>query len=280
MKRRKLMMMNKIIFRAEEDDPLLDSPTQLLNPQEDRKTFTKFMKGAIAFGLLTGILLHKKESGIKTKEKINMKNLFSVLPNAEQIVNNFIVKHHSDLIKTTMKDLRKLINKAHKDGKSNADIAKAITKKFGEQYDRARSLKIARSMSTGVSNAGITIEMQRQGVNRKKWRATFDLRTRLDHIDTHEETHTNPILVHEYFWVGGWQAMYPADPLLPPEQAINCRCRVVNADFDDVRCRHGDDLFRIDRAQVEVIVQRQLRRYFRNQLKLIKKRIKNPRLRL
>lgn len=62
---------------------------------------------------------------------------------------------------------------------------------------------------------------------RKSWIATGDKRTRRSHLVAHMTYAENPIPIDEPFIVGGVQLMYPLDPAGPPQETINCRCRMV-----------------------------------------------------
>jgi hypothetical protein len=54
----------------------------------------------------------------------------------------------------------------------------------------------------------------------KVWLATGDDRTRDTHIDAHEQT----VPLNDFFIVGGHDAMYPHDPILPIRERARCRC--------------------------------------------------------
>lgn len=61
---------------------------------------------------------------------------------------------------------------------------------------------------------------------KKRWIATLgDRRTRPAHLQAHAETADKPIPVSQAFDVGGDKLRFPGDPLGPPGQTINCRCR-------------------------------------------------------
>lgn len=89
---------------------------------------------------------------------------------------------------------------------------------------------IARTESIRAANAGATGTAGRLGATRKLWIATFDGRTRDDHLQAHYDYNEGgtygPIPLTDSFVVGGVQMQFPGDPQGTPEQFINCRCTV------------------------------------------------------
>lgn len=69
----------------------------------------------------------------------------------------------------------------------------------------------------------------------KEWIAVLDARTRGSHVRAHGQR----VPVDEPFVVGGVRLMHPADPAGPPQETINCRCRMVTMLPDN-----PEDLFR------------------------------------
>jgi Phage Mu protein F like protein len=66
---------------------------------------------------------------------------------------------------------------------------------------------------------------------KKRWVAVDDSRTRSTHYtvgDVFADSGLPTVVgVKENYIVGGFDAMFPRDPSLPPEEAINCRCHSV-----------------------------------------------------
>jgi len=93
-------------------------------------------------------------------------------------------------------------------------------------FNRARSLVIARTESTTAANYGIQIgaESSDYEVN-KFWINTKDKRTR----HTHLAMTTERIGINQPFNVGGTLMMYPGEPsnkfnIIPAAEVVNCRC--------------------------------------------------------
>jgi hypothetical protein len=88
---------------------------------------------------------------------------------------------------------------------------------------------VARTQVIEASNAGSFATAQASGLAMKKfWIATDDLRTRPEHLDAESNYSPGgtpgPIDLNEPFIVGGFSAMFPAAPSLPPSMRFNCRC--------------------------------------------------------
>lgn len=95
----------------------------------------------------------------------------------------------------------------------------------GAPYWMGRAETIARTETLGAWANGEYLAMvdyamtTRQSFD-KIWIASHDDRTRPDH----READGQRVALEGVFYVGGWPAIIPHDPALPPEQVINCRC--------------------------------------------------------
>lgn len=58
---------------------------------------------------------------------------------------------------------------------------------------------------------------------KKEWAAVIDNRTRPSHLAAHGQI----VDWDADFEVGGHSCSYPNDPSLPPEEVVNCRCRMI-----------------------------------------------------
>lgn len=75
------------------------------------------------------------------------------------------------------------------------------------------------SLANGASKDAATLT----GMNFKTWVATFDDKTRPEHVDAHGQT----VSINDPFDVGGEDADYPGDPALSDAMAANCRCTLA-----------------------------------------------------
>ena len=93
-------------------------------------------------------------------------------------------------------------------------------------FNRARSLVIARTESTTAANYGIQIGAESSDYEVVKfWINTKDKRTRRSHL----AMTTERIGINQPFNVGGTLMMYPGDPgnqfnVIPAAEVVNCRC--------------------------------------------------------
>lgn len=108
-------------------------------------------------------------------------------------------------------------------GDSIPDIATRLAKEVGEK-NRGAAIRNARTMATGVQNAGREDSYRRaesMGIKMKQqWLATLDNRTR----------HSHRMLDGETVEVGGTFSngcRYPGDPNGAPSEIYNCRCTMI-----------------------------------------------------
>lgn len=129
-------------------------------------------------------------------------------------------------------------------GESVGAIATRICKSTCDS-DRKAAIRNARTMTTGIQNAGRVDSYKRaedMGINLKQqWIATLDGRTRHEH----RQLDGMMVDVGGVFTVDGYDIEYPGDPSAAPEMVYNCRCTLIPAleGFDrDMSLRHDDHL--------------------------------------
>jgi phage portal protein BeeE len=124
--------------------------------------------------------------------------------------------------KHTRANLRKLVEQSVEDGWSTQQLADAIEEDHPRLFDSTRALRIARSESTAAINGGQALVREDLGdvVDGQEWLSTLDEATR----ESHAEADGQIVDVGKPFTVGGYDARWPGDPNLPPEERINCRC--------------------------------------------------------
>lgn len=111
-------------------------------------------------------------------------------------------------------------------GESIGKLSTRLAKTVGES-DRKAAVRNARTMTTGVQNAGRIASYDRandMGIKTKKqWLATLDNRTRHWHASLDGVTVDNDKpFVNEY-----GEIMYPGDPKADPANIYNCRCTLI-----------------------------------------------------
>jgi len=114
------------------------------------------------------------------------------------------------------------------------------------EVTRKRAKAIVRTETTTAFNGGHQAAMEAlvdesSGaaalIEGKEWLATFDEDTRINHALASGQV----VSVKAPFIVGGYEAMYPADVSLPPEERVNCRCTNVTAFVKDAGKPEAND---------------------------------------
>lgn len=132
---------------------------------------------------------------------------------------------------TVFASVNRLTMKANSEGWGAAELAEHVQELLdatdSEQW-KGRAETIARTEAIGAYNAGTFkgfqgLAAQLGGEWEKGWLATEDDRTRPTHHDA--DLQRVPLLGH--FDVGGYPALFPGDPSLPPQEVINCRCSML-----------------------------------------------------
>lgn len=132
-------------------------------------------------------------------------------------------------------------------GESIPKLATQLAKTVGES-DRKAAIRNARTMTTGVQNAGRMASYDRankMGIKtQKQWLATLDARTRHWHASLDGEVMDNDEpFVNEF-----GEIMYPGDPEAAPMNIFNCRCTLIASikgferDVSDLDLRHDEHL--------------------------------------
>jgi uncharacterized protein with gpF-like domain len=131
-------------------------------------------------------------------------------------------------------DIGEIIKNGVDDGLTVQEMAKRIADEL-EDDSIDRALNIATTESTGGLNAGHTlaIEDAAEGgdgqIVGRQWLAIGDESTR----ETHIEANNQIVPIGQPFIVGGYEADYPGDDSLPPEERCRCRCTTIAAFADD-----------------------------------------------
>lgn len=118
--------------------------------------------------------------------------------------------------------------------KTAKQIANEIAKR-----NRNAAIRNARTYTTAAENKGRIDSYDRaeqMGIKvKKKWMATLDDRTRVEHRHLDGQVREND----EPFETDGYEIMYPGDPDAEPEMIYNCRCTLVaeieGIDYHDER---------------------------------------------
>jgi len=89
------------------------------------------------------------------------------------------------------------------------------------QVSRARAVRLVRSEIVSASNYGSLAGAESTGLKLDKyWVNSAGGRTRPSHVAAGGQT----VDLQAMFVVGGFAGRFPGDPLLPPQERLNCRC--------------------------------------------------------
>lgn len=126
------------------------------------------------------------------------------------------------------KQIQSVMTQALLQGESIGKIATRLSKTVGDS-DRKACIRNARTMTTGVQNAGRVDSYKRaesMGIElEQEWLATLDSRTRHEHRMLDGQR----VKVGEKFKVDGYELAFPADPEGEAFLVYNCRCTLVPA---------------------------------------------------
>jgi hypothetical protein len=139
-----------------------------------------------------------------------------------------IVSISEETIKQALKIIRSVIELSTDNGWGADETARQIRKALldvGEEINKWRALRIARTEVITASNQGALMGAQSTGYPMEKfWIATYDQRTRDTHLVVESQ---NPKNMDEGFRVGAYLMECPGDPDAGPEEVINCRCSIA-----------------------------------------------------
>lgn len=131
---------------------------------------------------------------------------------------------------TTRNYVKGVIDKGVTEGLSVAQLAKRLRDELGEEYNRARSMNIARTESAAALNAGHDfaigqLEHEIGMVVGKEWASALTDTTR----ESHADMDMTVVPAKGLFNLNGVLVPYPAHFLLPPGDRCNCLCMVMEA---------------------------------------------------
>ena len=192
------------------DDDVLAAPF-------DVAQWTETFQQAI-LPILTEIV---EDAGVDTFDLLGLLSDFDVNnPLIRQWLETAAFTFAQEVNKTTIEQLRAVLQEGIDNGASIDELAETIKQTFGEISD-TRAETIARTETAEAVNAG-SIEAARQSsvVAGKVWLSARDQRVRESHIEAHGQERK----LDEAFDVGGSSLMHPGDGNGAPEEIINCRC--------------------------------------------------------
>lgn len=142
----------------------------------------------------------------------------------KQLMETFFLNESADLVTDVTETTRDRIKQALADSEELpiSQRASYLEETLNSpDFNRSRSLMIARTETTRAANKGATLgNLDADYETVKQWISILDSNTRPDHVDANGQQVNNL----DYFIVGGYQCQYPGDASLPAKESINCRC--------------------------------------------------------
>jgi len=191
-----------------------------------RETFAPVMQGVITD--------QGKRWAADLGMSFDVRNFF-----AEDWFDQYTLVFAQQINATTLDELGTLFKQAQAEGWSVPEMQKHLTTMFDQWSQGAatpedfewytsrmppyRTEMISRTETLRSSNQGSQELFKEWNVSQHEWLATKDDRVRPDHAEADGQV----VGIDEPFKVGGYDAMFPGDPNLPPEESINCRCTVL-----------------------------------------------------
>lgn len=140
--------------------------------------------------------------------------------------------------------IRVAVDEGINEGESVPEMAERIDQQFLRSNSETwtnRATVVARTEAMGAYNAGSwdAFEVMEEELDtpfEKVWLATIDSRTR----DSHFIADGQRVPFNSTFTVGGFPGLFPGDPMLPPQEVIQCRCTflvVEPGETTDMRVR-------------------------------------------
>ena len=132
---------------------------------------------------------------------------------------------------TTAEKVRNLLANILGQNLSRREQAKLFEETLNDpDFNRARSLVIARTESTTAANFGINMGAESSDYEVQKfWINTKDKRTRRSHLLMTQDR----IAINQPFIVGGIPMMYPGEVGAPAAEVVNCRCVMATEAIKD-----------------------------------------------
>jgi F like protein len=147
-------------------------------------------------------------------------------PASQAMLDQVAARIQSGITAAIREQVANAIRDGHENGHSVRQVATAI-RTAADEISRPRAEMLARTDLNALSNGGSLLAAQASGAaSYKVWTTAEDDRVREMHVDADGQT----VTIDAPFDVCGESALYPGDPGLSDDCAINCRCTITYAD--------------------------------------------------
>ena len=251
------------------EDALTDQTSYLLKEIKKHKTLSALLTA----GVLEDIF--ERDTCGKAITKVMSKELEKLVPKLVQTYVNFIdadlkipsvsqrtlnwidswSKELGDMMKVTAHDaLSKMIKDSFDEGSDINSLIREIQENgIRNEYYRARTVAVTEVLRAhNVSRQ--EADMQNPAVTRKKWVHTGAHKN--EPRENHVEMDGQIVAIDEPYTLTGmdgtiYEPMFPTDPLLPPEESINCHCLSQSIVDDDVLAMPLEERQRLQQEAVD-----------------------------
>ena len=218
--RRLRQVIGKAMTKAAKNlnDPLMLESLEIEHRADIEKALNNLWKKSSS--LMYGLLYEQNQ-----RKKFGAQFLPTITANAVamQYIRNFGTQKITQVTRTTMDDIKRVINAGITEGLSEKLIGQAILD-IAPTKSASRAQTIARTEAHASANYAAQETAASTGIEmRRQWVTAIDDRTRDDHAQVDGQI----VGMNEPFIVGGEELMYPGDPSGSAEQVVNCRCAVV-----------------------------------------------------
>ena len=155
------------------------------------------------------------------------KDILDAISNATQ--NILEQPYWSDIAETVREQIVDAVKRGLTTGLSNDEIADNLLPVLGQNGTAARCMRIARTETTYVLNAGHDSAreylMEIGAVTGRTWLAIMDNDVRYEHKEANDKTAQGD---DDFVLANGERCQFPGDPRLSAGQRVNCRCTTVS----------------------------------------------------
>lgn len=145
-------------------------------------------------------------------------------PSIQQWIEMRISETASEVVKNSADQLTEILQRSIAEGESIEEMAAKIKEVYGENFEKWRAARIARTEIVGASNRSYIDIYEEAGIEEKEWLSAMDEKVR---ISPWNHNIREKVKIHETFKETGQPLNHPGDRQGSPGNIINCRCTML-----------------------------------------------------
>jgi hypothetical protein len=150
-------------------------------------------------------------------------------PEVQDFLNTRMGRQIKTILENRQKDVVAVVTRAAETGQTVAELEKALRRKFNRE-SKVWSLRIARTETAGLYNAGAQSGMEEAGIETKEWLGARDTDVRDSHRGPPGGVDGQAVPIHaDFVFPSGARGPYPGQ-INSAEENINCRCTTIPGD--------------------------------------------------